>query len=119
MPYAPGFIDATHPHMRSTVEAIERRLFADGLVYRYRQTDDGVPGRDTAFAACTFWLVENLVAQGQADRAAQIFEAVLARATPLGLFAEEIEPRTGAHLGNFPQALSHIALANAAVALAG
>lgn len=117
LPPIVGFMDATHPFMAATVETIERTLLADGLVYRYRETDDGLPGQDAAFAACTFWLVENLAAQGRAERAAELFESMLARATPLGLFAEEIDPRSGAHVGNFPQALTHIALVNAAVAL--
>jgi len=112
-----GFIDASHPCMRSSIEAIERQLLVDGLVYRYRETDDGLPGRDATFVVCTFWLVENLVALGRVREARELFEGVLARATPLGLFAEEIDPQSGAHLGNFPQALSHLGLVNAAVAL--
>lgn len=113
-----GFIEASDPRMRSTVEVIQARLLFDGLVYRYRGAEDGVPGGEASFAVCTFWLVENLVLLGRADEAREIFEAMLARATRLGLFAEELEPRTQAHLGNFPQALTHIGLINAAVALA-
>lgn len=113
-----GFIDASHPYMRSSIELIERRLLVDGLVYRYRETDDGLPGRDATFAVCTYWLVENLAALGRLREARELFEAMLARTTPLGLFAEEIDPQTGAHLGNFPQALTHLGLVNAAVALA-
>ena len=113
-----GFLPASHPRVRSTVDAIMRTLMRDGLVYRYRGTDDGVPGDESAFAACTVWLVENLSAMGRKEQAIELFESTLARQTPFGLYAEQIDPRTGAQLGNFPQALSHIGLINAADALA-
>ena len=113
-----GFLPASHPRVRSTVDAIMRTLMRDGLVYRYRGTDDGVPGDESAFAACTFWLVENLAEMGRKEQAIELFESMLARQTPFGLYAEQIDPRTGTHLGNFPQALSHIGLINAADALA-
>ena len=113
-----GFIDAGDPRMLSTIDFVSRRLMEDGMVYRYRDTDDGLPSGEAAFAACTFWLVENLAQAGRRDEAAALFERMLARATPLGLYAEEIEPRSGTHLGNFPQALTHLALANAAITLA-
>ena len=74
-------------------------------------------GGEATFAPCTFWLVENLALAGRRDEAVALFEGMLRRATPLGLYAEELEPRSGAHLGNFPQALTHLALANAAVTL--
>lgn len=112
-----GFIEASHPWMRSTIDFISRTLVADGMVYRYRGTDDGVAGGEATFAPCTFWLVENLALAGRRDEAVALFEGMLRRATPLGLYAEELEPRSGAHLGNFPQALTHLALANAAVTL--
>lgn len=104
--------------MQSTIEAISRGLTADGLVYRYVGADDGLPGGEATFGACTFWLVDNLVALGRLHEAKALFERMLSRATPLGLFAEEIEPSGSAHLGNFPQALTHIALMNVAVKLA-
>ena len=113
-----GFIDVTDPRMRSTVEAVEAKLMSNGLVYRYRGSDDGLPGGEATFGVCTFWLVENLAALGRIQEAKALFEAMLARGTPLGLFAEELVPEGGAHLGNFPQALTHIGLINAAVALA-
>ncbi|MGH8221905.1 MAG: glycoside hydrolase family 15 protein [Woeseiaceae bacterium] len=113
-----GFIDANDPRMCSTIEAVVRTLLKDGLVYRYRGADDGLPGGEAAFAVCTFRLVENLVALGRIDEATRVFEGMLARATPLGLYAEEIEPGSGAQRGNFPQALTHIGLLNAAAALA-
>ncbi len=111
------FIDARDPHMRSTIEATERGLVVDGLVYRYLDVDDGLPGGEATFGVCTFWLVDNLTALGRIDEATMLFERMLDRATPLGLYAEELDPRTGAHLGNFPQALTHIGLINAAVNL--
>jgi GH15 family glucan-1,4-alpha-glucosidase len=112
-----GFIDADDPRMRSTVKVLQRTLLSDGLVYRYRDTDDGVPGGEAAFAACSFWLVENLAALGERAEARRLFESLLERATPLGLYAEELEPATGEQRGNFPQALTLLALVNAAVAL--
>ena len=113
-----GFIDAHDSRMRSTVDAVQAQLMADGLVYRYRGGDDGLQGDEATFGVCTFWLVENLAALGRMEEARTLFEGVLARGTPLGLFAEELVPGRGDHLGNFPQALTHIGLINAAVALA-
>ena len=112
-----GFIDASHPQMRSTIETIRRTLLSDGLVYRYRGVDDGIRDGEATFAACSFWLVENLAALGELGEARRLFEALLDRATPLGLFAEELEPRTGEQRGNFPQALTLLAVVNAAEAL--
>lgn len=112
------FIDARDPRMRATIEATERGLMADGLVYRYVDAEDGLPGGEATFGVCTFWLVDNLTALGRVEEARALFERTLARATPLGLYAEELDPLTGAHLGNFPQALTHIGLINAAVNLA-
>ena len=113
-----GFIDVRDERMESTINAVVRGLVADGLVYRYVDADDGLPGGQATFGICTFWLVDNLVALGRVQEAKELFEDMLARATPLGLFAEEIDPRENAHLGNFPQALTHIGLMNAAVNLA-
>lgn len=104
--------------MKSTIEAIRGRLLANGLVYRYCGADDGLPGTEATFAICTFWLVDNLTALGKVDEATELFEAMLGRASPLGLFAEELDPVSGAHMGNFPQAFSHLGLVNAAVNLA-
>ena len=110
------FVAAPDPRMRATIETIRRRLVREGVVYRYLETDDGLPGTEATFAPCSFWLVENLVAMGEREEAARLFESLLARATPLGLFAEELEPQ-GEQLGNFPQALALLALVNAALAL--
>lgn len=111
------FIDARDPRMISTIEAIQRDLSVDGLVYRYRDAADGVFGDEATFGVCTFWLIDNLTALGRLDEATDLFDRMLARATPLGLYAEEIEVRAGAQRGNFPQALTHIGLINAAVNL--
>lgn len=112
-----GFIDANDDRMHSTIAATERDLLDRGLLYRYRGADDGLRGAETTFGVCTFWLVENLVLAGRVAEAQKLFEGMLARATPLGLYGEELEPSSGTHLGNFPQALTHIGLMNAAVRL--
>ncbi|HVL47788.1 MAG TPA: glycoside hydrolase family 15 protein [Candidatus Thermoplasmatota archaeon] len=113
-----GFIDARDPRMASTIDRVLETLTVNGLVYRYiEDTDDGLPGREATFAYCTFWLVENLALLGRVDEARRIFDGILARANPLGLFAEEVDPLTGELLGNFPQAFPHIGLINAALRL--
>lgn len=111
------FIDARDTRMRTTIEAVRQRLFTDGMVYRYRGMNDGLPGNEATFGVCTFWLVDNLTAIGNVDEAQALFERMLERSSKLGLFAEELDPETGSHLGNFPQALSHIGLINAAINL--
>jgi GH15 family glucan-1,4-alpha-glucosidase len=105
------------PRVRSTLDAIERELCVDGLVYRYRNTDDGLTGGEGAFVICSFWLVDNLIFTGQVERARERFETLLGRANDVGLLAEQIDPRSGAQLGNFPQAFSHMGLINSAVQL--
>lgn len=112
-----GFVDLDDPRMRGTVEATLRELTVNDLVYRYRGVDDGLSGHEATFAYCTFWLIEVMARQGRRDEARAMFERMLAHATPLGLYAEEIDARTGAHLGNFPQAFPHIGLIHAALAL--
>ena len=89
----------------------------DGLVLRYRpeETDDGLGTEEGAFAICSFWLVSALVEIGEVVRAKQFCEKLLSYASPLGLYAEEIDPKSGRHLGNFPQAFTHLALINAVV----
>ena len=104
-------IDARHPKMVCTVEAITERLGAgDGLLYRYLpdESDDGLPGHEGAFVLCSFWLVDNLAGQGRLDEAMALYDSLCARAGPLGLLPEEIDPSTGAFLGNHPQAFSHV-----------
>jgi alpha,alpha-trehalase len=110
-----GFLPADDPRIRATVLAIADELTDDGLVLRYRveETDDGLRGDEATFAICSFWLVSALVQIGELDRARPLCERMLNYASPLGLFAEEIDPRSGRHWGNFPQAFTHLALINA------
>jgi GH15 family glucan-1,4-alpha-glucosidase len=106
--------------MVSTVAAIEKELLVDGLVLRYRTEDegvDGLPGGEGVFLACSFWLVEVLALQGRADEAQTLFERLLSLRNDVGLLAEEYDPRSGRQLGNFPQAFTHLALVEAAIAL--
>jgi GH15 family glucan-1,4-alpha-glucosidase len=109
------FLPADDPRIRATVTTIEEELTFDGLVLRYRveETDDGLSGEEGTFAICSFWLVSALVEIGELDRARDLCERMLSFASPLGLYAEEIDPRTGRHWGNFPQAFTHLAQINA------
>jgi GH15 family glucan-1,4-alpha-glucosidase len=111
------FLPADDPRAKATVLAIADELTVDGLVLRYRveETDDGLPGDEGTFAICSFWMVSALAEIGEMERARKLCERLLAYASPLGLFAEEIDPITGRHLGNFPQAFTHLALINAVV----
>ena len=115
-----GFLPATDPRIVSTVAALERELLVDGLVLRYRPEDggiDGLPGGEGVFLACSFWLVEVLALQDREDEATALFERLLALRNDVGLLAEEYDPRSGRQLGNFPQAFTHLALVEAAIAL--
>lgn len=113
-----GFIDANDPRMRSTIEAIQRELTSpQGLVYRYKGFDDGLEGGEGTFTICTFWLVSNLIKMGELEQARSLFATLATFANDLGLFSEEIDPDTGDMLGNFPQAFSHLAFIDNAVAL--
>lgn len=112
-----GFEDPNEPRMRSTIMAILERLTCDGGVYRYLG-EDGLPGAEGAFIVCGFWLVQCLAKMGRVDEAARWFERLQGWANDVGLLAEEVDPATGALLGNFPQGFSHIGLIDAAVALA-
>jgi GH15 family glucan-1,4-alpha-glucosidase len=109
-----GFIDGDDPRMVATLD----RLVAHGLCYRYMTAPEGLPGGEATFVLCIFWLIDALILGGRAQEAQELFERMLHRATQLGLFAEEIDPITGEHLSNFPQAFSHIGVINAAVSLA-
>src|SRR5436305_6205442 len=112
-----GFIAPDDPRMRSTVDRIIEQLTDErGFVYRYH-SDDGLAGGEGTFIICTFWLVDNLAMQGRVDEARSLFERLLTYAGRLGLFSEEIDSRSNAALGNYPQAFTHIALINSAVNL--
>jgi alpha,alpha-trehalase len=113
------FLPPDDPRIRATVLAIADELTVDGLVLRYRteETDDGLQGEEGAFAICSFWLVSALVEIGEIQRAHQMCEKLLSFGSSLGLYAEEIDPHSGRHLGNFPQAFTHLALINAVMHL--
>jgi GH15 family glucan-1,4-alpha-glucosidase len=87
------------------------------LRYLVKETDDGLSGEEGSFTICSFWLVSALVEIGDVMRARQLCEKLLSFASPLGLYAEEIDPHSGRHLGNFPQAFTHLALINAVIHL--
>ena len=113
-----GYVDAAHPRMESTCARIHERLGRDGLVYRYlKDTDDGLAPGEGAFGICGFWAVECRARGGDVEGAAEAFARLLGYANDVGLFAEEIDPDTGAALGNFPQAFTHVGLINAALTL--
>ena len=109
------FLPPEDPRIRATVLAIADELTEDGLVLRYRtsETEDGLDGEEGTFTICSFWLVSALVEIGELDRGRRLCERLLSLASPLELYAEELDPRTGRHLGNFPQAFTHLALINA------
>jgi alpha,alpha-trehalase len=102
--------------LRNTVFAVADELTENGFVLRYRtdETDDGLSGKEGTFVICSFWLVSALAIIGEMQRARDLMERLLRIASPLGLYAEEFDPQTGRHLGNFPQAFSHLALIEAA-----
>jgi GH15 family glucan-1,4-alpha-glucosidase len=114
-----GFLKPDDPRILGTIDAIRQRLGRGELLYRYEQgTDDGLPPGEGAFLACSFWLVEGLALAGRIDEARANFEKMLTRCNDLSLYSEEIDVESGALLGNFPQALTHIGLINAALCLA-
>lgn len=113
-----GFLPADDPRMRATIDAVAERLTDErGLVYRYLASD-GLAGDEATFGICTYWLAHALALAGETDRARTCFEAVTGFANDVGLLSEEIDGVTGALLGNFPQAFTHIGLINAAQAIA-
>ena len=111
-----GFLPPADPRVRGTVEAIERKLLVDGLVMRYDTTEseDGLSSGEGVFLACSFWLVDAYVLLDRTADARRLFERLLTLCNDVGLLSEEYDPGTGRLLGNFPQALSHIALINSA-----
>jgi GH15 family glucan-1,4-alpha-glucosidase len=117
------FLPWSDPRIAGTVEAVQRELTADGFLLRYRpgagSSDDGLPGAEGAFLACTFWLADALHGIGRRDEAVELFERLLGLANDVGLLSEEYDPVGLRHLGNTPQAFSHLALVNAARHLSG
>jgi GH15 family glucan-1,4-alpha-glucosidase len=116
-----GFLPATDPRVVSTIEAVQRNLMDHGFVLRYRTSDDGavdgLTGREGAFLACSFWLVDCLHMIGRRDEAEELFERLLALRNDLGLLSEEYDPQLGRQVGNFPQAFSLVSLINSAYRL--
>jgi GH15 family glucan-1,4-alpha-glucosidase len=111
------FEPAESGRMRATLSRIKERLGLDGLIYRYRSGDDNLPAGEGAFGICSFWAVGAEARAGDLDLATRRFEDLLRYANDLGLYAEEIEPGSGAALGNFPQAFTHVGLVDAALTL--
>jgi len=111
-----GFFEAGDERAHRSVLAIADDLTEDGFVLRYRveETDDGLSGKEGTFLICSYWLVSALSRVGEHQRARDLFERLIRVASPLGLYAEEFDVSTGYHLGNFPQAFSHLALIEAA-----
>jgi alpha,alpha-trehalase len=109
------FLPPEDERVRATVTAIRDELTEGGLVLRYRtgETDDGLKGEEGTFLICSFWLVSALSEIGEDREAEHLCERLLSYASPLGLYAEELEASSGRHLGNFPQAFTHLALINA------
>jgi GH15 family glucan-1,4-alpha-glucosidase len=118
-----GFLPPDDDRVVSTVDAVQRELLDHGFVLRYKTSDDGavdgLTGREGAFLACSFWLVDCLHMIGRDDEAVEMFERLLALRTDLGLLAEEYDPLAGRMVGNFPQAFSHVSLINSAFRLSG
>jgi GH15 family glucan-1,4-alpha-glucosidase len=112
-----GFLPATDPRMRATIEAVADRLTDErGLVFRYLN-EDGLPGDEGTFGICTYWLAECLALAGEVDRARAVFDRITACANDVGLLSEEVDPVSGELLGNLPQAFTHIGLIHAALAI--
>ena len=118
-----GFLPPSDERVVSTVDAIQKNLMDHGFVLRYRTSDDGMvdglTGREGAFLACSFWLVDCLHMIGREDDAEELFERLMALRNDLGLLAEEYDPHLGRQVGNFPQAFAHVSLINSAYRLSG
>lgn len=112
-----GYIAPDSPRMRSTLDALLAGLGRDGLMFRYVDQDDGLTPGEGAFGICSFWAVAAMARAGDVAKAGRAFEKLLTHANDVGLFGEEIDPDSGAALGNFPQAFTHVGLIDAALAL--
>jgi GH15 family glucan-1,4-alpha-glucosidase len=112
-----GYVEPTSPRMLATCARVHERLGKNGLLYRYRMANDGLPPGEGAFGIASFWAVDCRCRQGAVDAAAAAFEHLCTLANDVGLFAEELDPETGAPLGNFPQAFTHVGLIDAALTL--
>jgi GH15 family glucan-1,4-alpha-glucosidase len=108
-----GFLPGDDPRMVSTIRVTMSELSRDGMLYRYTG-EDGLAGQEGVFSICTFWLADALILSGDVENGERVFRRMLRFANHLGLFSEELDPRTGDFLGNFPQAFTHIALINTA-----
>jgi GH15 family glucan-1,4-alpha-glucosidase len=111
-----GLVNARDPRFVATVDAYEERLVSHGLMRRYVSRDDFGETK-SAFTICSFWWAEALALMGRLDRAVEVFESITRHANPVGLFSEDIDPTTGALLGNFPQAYTHVGLIHAAMTI--
>lgn len=111
-----GLVAVDDPRFRATIDAVDAHLCSGGTVFRYR-ADDGLPGREGGFHLCTGWLIEALARAGRADRARELFGGLLRCVGPTGVLSEQVDPDLDFPLGNTPQAYSHLALINAAIAL--
>jgi GH15 family glucan-1,4-alpha-glucosidase len=111
-----GFLPASDPRVTGTIEAVERELLVDGFVHRYRthETNDGLPPGEGAFLACSFWLADAYYLLGREKEAEELFERLIGLCNDVGLLSEEYDAKSRRHLGNFPQAFSHISLVNTA-----
>ncbi|MEO6897551.1 MAG: glycoside hydrolase family 15 protein, partial [Caldimonas sp.] len=111
-----GFLPPDDPRVLGTIAAVERELVVDGFAMRYSTASgvDNLPGGEGAFLPCTFWLADALAVTGRRAEAEALFDKLVARCNDVGLLSEEIDPRSGRMLGNFPQALTHMALVNTA-----
>ena len=116
-----GFLPGDDERITGTIDAVRRELGRDGLPSRYSNvdTDDGLPGTEGQFLACSFWLVSALAINGRRDEAGELMDRLLGLRNDLGLLAEEYDVDAGRQVGNFPQAFSHLALVTSAQVLGG
>ncbi|MDT8388147.1 MAG: glycoside hydrolase family 15 protein [Thiogranum sp.] len=112
-----GYLDPRSARAQATRQAIQKQLGSNGLLYRYRADNDGLPAGEGAFGICSFWAVGDYALAGEIEHSEALFDHLLGYANDVGLFAEEIDPESGAALGNFPQAFTHVGLIDAALLL--